>query len=119
MSKKCQNEYRTKLVNSKDCPSKTPRLYRSNPWHLISFKDFISYLVKQNQINVDTHFSPIASRVQTGATRNPCHFNYTAIIKVQYLKSELKFIFEQNQQFELPPGTHYYCYFIYLSFTRI
>ena len=36
--------------------------------------------------------------------RNPCHFNYTAIIKLQNMKHELNSIFERNPKFNIPEG---------------
>ena len=94
-----------------------PRSYRSNPWHLVGFKDFISYLVKQARFDVNFHFSPISTAIQSSipskTVRNTCHFNYTAIIKLEHMKSELNFILEQNN-IQIPSGEFFNYFFKFL-----
>ena len=49
-------------------------------------------------------FSPITHEKATStSTRNACHFNYTAIVKTESMKSELGNLFRENNM-TIPPG---------------
>lgn len=92
---------------SKSCPieciPKKPRLNRENPWHLLPLKTFLDYLTSNVPYRVDPHFSPISFITKSAVTRNPCQMNYTAVLKIEQMDSELAFL-ENFTSLSIPKG---------------
>ena len=86
-----------------ECIPKNPRKHRANPWHLISLNSFLDYLTSSLPYRVDPHFSPISFITKTAVTRNPCQMNYTAVLKLEQMDSELLFL-QNFTSLNIPQG---------------